>query len=163
MWLPSFISDWFRSSEPITDGWLAVCAPFTKEWEGCSLTAYWDVLGGVWTIGYGATGPHITEGTKWTQAQADTDLMARLSLIGDEIDTALGTAFPMTDNEKAALADFAYNEGIAAFDASSVLKYLKQGMPKMAMVWLLKYDKADGRDIEGLEKRRQAEVTLFQT
>lgn len=159
---PSFITNWFRSSTPITDDWLAVCLPFTKQREGCRLTAYWDALGRVWTIGYGATGPHITEGTVWTQAQADQDLMARLSLIGDEIDSALpGITF--SDNQKAAIADFVYNEGIGEFLKSSVLTYLKLQDYSVAMTWLLKYDKADGEVVEGLEKRRQAEVDLFNT
>lgn len=159
---PSSITNWFLSSSPITDGWLAVCLPFTKQWEGCRLTAYWDARGRVWTIGYGATGPHITEGTVWTQAQADQDLMARLSVIGDEIDNAV-EAVQLNDNQKAALADFTYNEGIGEFLQSSVLTYLKLHDFMQAMEWLLKYNKANGEFVQGLENRRLAEQALFET
>lgn len=42
----------------------------TREFEGCRLEAYQD-QGGVWTIGYGHTGPDVHEGLTWTQEQAD--------------------------------------------------------------------------------------------
>lgn len=45
----------------------------TKRSEGCSLKAYQD-LGGVWTIGYGHTGPEVHEGLTWTQEQCDDAL-----------------------------------------------------------------------------------------
>lgn len=42
----------------------------TKFNEGCRLTAYQDG-GGVWTIGWGHTGPDILEGLVWPQDKAD--------------------------------------------------------------------------------------------
>jgi lysozyme len=42
--------------------------------EGCRLRAYQDSRG-VWTIGYGHTGPEVHEGLVWTQAQADAQLL----------------------------------------------------------------------------------------
>ena len=42
----------------------------TKNFEGCVLTAYAD-QGGVWTIGYGHTGPGVHAGLTVTQDQAD--------------------------------------------------------------------------------------------
>lgn len=156
----SFITNLFRSSNQITDGWLAVCLTLTKRWEGCSLEAYWDAIGGVWTIGYGATGPHITKGTVWTQAQCDQDLTARLSLLGDEVDGAM-EGVVLNDNQKAAIVDFCYEEGIGRFLKSSVLMYLKEKDFKEAMERILLYDKAGGVDVAGIENRRKAEVSLF--
>lgn len=161
MFLSPFAS-LFRSNNVVTDGWLAVCLPFTKQLEGCSLKAYWDVFGRVWTIGYGATGPHITEGTVWTQSQADQDLMARLSLIGDELENAV-EGVTLNDYQKASLADFIYNEGIGEFLKSSVLVYLKQHNFEEAMLWLLRYTKSNGQVVKGLENRREAEASLFET
>lgn len=158
----SSLSNMFASSDPVTDGWLAVCAPFTKRWEGCSLKAYWDALGRVWTIGYGATGPHIVEGTRWTQAQADQDLLARLSLIGDEVENAMEGVM-LNDYQKAALVDFTYNEGVHEFLKSSVLVYLKQHNFEEAMLWLLRYTKSNGVVVQGLENRRKAEASLFES
>lgn len=156
----SFITNLFRSSNQITDGWLAVCLTLTKRWEGCSLEAYWDAIGGVWTIGYGATGPHITKGTVWTQAQCDQDLTARLSLLGDEVDGAM-EGVVLNDNQKAAIVDFCYEEGIGTFLKSSVLMLLRQNDFKEAMERILLYDKAGGVDVAGIENRRKAEVSLF--
>lgn len=141
--------------------WLDVCEPFVQEWEGCRLTAYWDSLGKVYTIGYGATGPGIIDGTVWTQAQANTDLRKRLLEIGDQIDHSCPVV--LTDNQKAALADFAYNEGIARLTGSDIYQHLKDRDPVAAMKELLLYDKAKGVTVAGLENRRVAEARLFDT
>ena len=42
----------------------------TKSEEGLRLTAYKD-SGGVWTIGWGHTGPDVHEGLVWTREQAE--------------------------------------------------------------------------------------------
>jgi len=44
-----------------------------QEFEGCRLKAYLDTVG-VWTIGYGHTGPEVVEGLEWTQEKADSTL-----------------------------------------------------------------------------------------
>lgn len=151
----------FPQQPPAEPDWMDVCLPFVKNWEGCRLIAYWDDYGKVWTIGYGATGPGITKGTRWTQARADHDLAARLSVIGDEVDAAV--KFPLSQNQKAALADFCYNEGIGTFLKSSVLTELNAGNPGAAMDRLLLYDKAGGQDLSVLDRRRAAEAHLFDT
>lgn len=143
--------------------WLDVCEPFTKGWEGCRLTAWLDTLAKppVWTVGFGATGEGITQGTVWTQAQADADLRARLAVIGDQIDHTCPVV--LTDNQKAALADFAYNEGIGRLTGSDIYLHLKDRDPAAAMKELLAYDKAGGAYVQGLENRRIAEARLFDT
>lgn len=145
----------------VADTWLGVCEPMVKHWEGCELTAYPDTISDppVWTVGYGATGPHIGKGTVWTQAQADADLRARLSVIGQEIDE--NSSVHLTDNQKAALADFAYNEGITALNHSRIYEHLAARDVKAAMSELELYDKADGARVQGLDNRRAAEVELF--
>lgn len=140
-------------------GWLDVCLPFTKRWEGCRLTAYWDNAGAVWTVGYGATGPDIVEGTMWTQAQADADLRRRLAVIGSDI--AAHTPVPLNPNQMAALADFAYNEGIGRLLGSQIFRHLADRNEAAAMAELMLYDKAGGVVLAGLENRRRAEVALF--
>lgn len=141
--------------------WMAVCLPLTKSFEGCVLTAYYDRLGHVWTIGYGATGPDIVQGLKWTQAQADADLESRLTKLGAQVDAACTTV--LTPNQKAALVDFAYNEGIGALTNSQILVHLAAGDPLAAMREMALYDKAGGQVVAGLARRRQAEINLFDT
>lgn len=44
-----------------------------QEFEGLRLAAYLDTVG-VWTIGYGHTGPEVKEGLVWTAEQAEQQL-----------------------------------------------------------------------------------------
>lgn len=145
--------------QAVQPSWLDVCVPFTKRWEGCKLTAYWDNAGSVWTVGYGATGPDIVEGTMWTQAQADADLRRRLAVIGSGI--AAHAPVQLTPNQMAALADFAYNEGIGRLLGSQIFRHLADRNEAAAMAELMLYDKAGGGYVPGLENRRRAEVALF--
>ena len=59
---------------------LAHAVALIKRWEGCVLRAY-KCPAGVWTIGWGATGPDIVEGLRWTQAQADDRLARDVELL----------------------------------------------------------------------------------
>ena len=142
-------------------GWLDMAIDLAKQFEGCSLKAYPDPVYG-WrraTIGYGATGPSICMNTAWTQAQADTDLEYRMTGIGAHIDSVVTVS--ISDEQKAALCDLAYNIGPDAFDRSTLLAMLNaehdQGAADQFLVW----NKADGRVLPGLVKRRAAERALF--
>lgn len=55
-------------------GWASQVEKDLKRHEGCSLKAYWDDVGKVWTIGYGHTGPEVTRGLIISQEQADAYL-----------------------------------------------------------------------------------------
>ena len=141
--------------------WLQRVIALAKQYEGCRLIAYPDPASGgaPWTIGYGATGPGITRGTVWTQAQADADLIARMTNIGTIID-GMVTA-PLTDNQKAALCDFAYNLGETALRGSTLLKLLNSELYTAAAAQFAVWNKADGKVMPGLVHRRAAETVLF--
>jgi lysozyme len=141
--------------------WLDVCLPFTKQHEGCSLTSYWDAFGKVWTIGFGATGPDITEGTVWTQDQADADLSGRLQALGDQVDSEVQIA--LSDNQKAAVVDFCYNVGFHAFANSTMASCLNQNDISGASEQFARWNKAGGQVVQGLVNRRAAEAELFNT
>ena len=49
----------------------------TEADEGFSAHAYLDT-GGVWTIGYGHTGPEVRKGLVWSHSQAVTALLSDL-------------------------------------------------------------------------------------
>ena len=141
--------------------WLQIATPFTQTEEGCRLTAYPDPVSGgePWTIGYGATGPGISQGTVWTQEQADTDLEARLRTIGAEI-TGHSTV-PLNVNQMAALADFAYNLGITALLDSTLWLLLNRGDYDEAADQFPRWCHACGQVIPDLVRRRGDERTLF--
>jgi lysozyme len=141
--------------------WLETATSLAKKFEGCHLQAYPDPVYGwrVATIGYGATGPAIAQGTVWTQQQADADLTHRLIGIGEDIDRLV--TVPLTDDQKAALADFIYNLGTGAFAGSTLLAKLNAGDTAAAGAEFPKWIYANGIELKGLVTRRAAEQALF--
>ena len=125
-----------------------------KEFEGCRLTAYkpvpWEQM---YTIGWGHYG--VTADTTWTQSQADSQL---------EIDINNKYA-PMVDayvkgkanqNEFDALVSLAYNCG-NVFVADGWAEFSHAYCASM----IPKYRNAGGQVLQGLVRRRQAELDLF--
>lgn len=171
--------------------WLTLCLPLTKFFEKCYLIAYpdpesdlgralqsnglWaDTLKGVpvpsnlehlnghpWTCGWGQTGDDITQGTVWTQSQADSRLTSFLQTCGASVDSAVKAVLTMA--QKAALTDFVYNEGAQALATSTLLKLLNQNDTAGAADQFLVWDIANGKKVAGLDTRRQAERKLFLT
>src|SRR5690606_32706652 len=84
-----------------------------KHFEGLRLRAYRDPVG-VWTIGYGHTGPDVHEGLVWSQAQADKALRERLAR--EFVPGVLAVIRrSMRQCELDAMVDLAYNVGVGAF------------------------------------------------
>ncbi len=123
-----------------------------KKFEGCSLTAY-KCPAGVWTIGYGHTGG-IGENDKITQSQADEYLVADLAKY--EKCVAKYTKYRWNQNEFDALVSFAYNIG-------SIDNLTAKGTRTKSEIAekILLYNKAAGKVLAGLVKRRRAERELF--
>ena len=87
-----------------------------KQDEGLRLTAYWDPIGKVWTVGYGHTGPDVTEGTVWTLAQAEAALAEDLNTAADEVDRAFPWAEGMGVIRWAVLVNMAFNMGLSRLE-----------------------------------------------
>lgn len=141
--------------DPITAA-VDAALPVIKEFEGCRLTSY-RCPAGVWTIGWGATGPDIVEGLTWTQQQADARLVA------DARRFAVGVAriFPgATATQAGALTSWAFNVGLGAAEQSTAARRWAAGDRAIGDE-LLKWTKAGGRDLPGLVRRRAAERDLF--
>lgn len=131
-----------------------------KLWEGCKLVAYKDV-GGVWTIGYGSTGPHVFPGLIITQAQADAYLDADLARFEQSINSKVKVS--INQNQYDALVSLAYNIGVAGFERSTVLRRLNSGDYDGAADAMLMWNKVNGKIVKGLVNRREAERKLFLT
>lgn len=135
-----------------------------KRLEGCRLTAYRDD-GGVWTIGYGATGTGIQNGTAWTQEQADARLDADLARFIAGVRKELGQT-QLPPHRFSAFCIFAYNVGLPAFAGSTALRMAKQGHLEDVPAQLARWNKvkdASGVPMvnRGLVVRRQAEIDLW--
>lgn len=136
-----------------------------KSFEGCSLTAY-KCPAGIWTIGYGTTAaagvgviPH--EGMKITQTQADYYFEITIRNFATEVAKLLTRA--TTQNEFGAFVSLAYNIGVGAFKKSSALRYFNAGDHAKAAEAILMWNKAGGKVLAGLTRRRMAERDLFLT
>ena len=129
-----------------------------KEFEGCKLKAYVD-QGGILTIGYGYTGPEVTQGMTITQLAADSLLSDKLRILGVEVTKIL--TVPVTQNQFDALISLAYNIGIGNLRGSTLLKKLNNSDYKGAAEEFLKWHFVKAVPNEGLLKRREAEKALF--
>jgi lysozyme len=130
--------------------------------EGCSLVAYWDSIGDVWTIGWGHTGGDVHRGLRITQTQADMLLSQDLGAFTMSVNDMLGMA-PTTDNQFAALVSFAYNCGSGALHGSTLLRKHLAGDYGGAAAEFPRWDHGGGRVIPGLLRRRNAEAKLYLT
>lgn len=122
-----------------------------KSFEGCRLKAYQDSVG-VWTIGWGHTGS-VKAGQTITQAQADDFLKKDLAKFEKAVND-LGRSF--NENQFSALVSFAYNCGVKN------LKKLCSGRSDAEIATkMLLYNKAGGKVLAGLTRRRKAENALY--
>jgi len=136
-----------------------------KRWEGCKLTAYQD-QGGVWTVGVGCTGPDIKKGVKWTQAQADNELIRRAGEAEDDavrLSPILETA---NDSRRAAVASFIFNVGLGnkqriGYIYSTFRKKIDAGDWVQAAEQIRKWNRVAGVVNNGLINRRRIEAQLL--
>lgn len=132
----------------------------TEQCEGCELHAYQDQVG-VWTIGYGHTGPDVVSGLSITQDQAAQLLAADIASAARCVNNAV--AVQLMQDEFDALVDFVFNLGAGAFESSTLLRDLNAGDFTSAAAQFDVWDHAGGAVVAGLLRRRQAETALFQS
>lgn len=128
-----------------------------KKNEGCVLKVYLDVVG-IKTVGYGHTGSEVNAlplGYKITQDQADLYLKVDLKRFENNVNKYY-SRYIWTQNEFDALVDFAYNVGsIDQLTANGTRS--KRAIADM----MLAYDKAKGKVIPALSRRRKEEREIF--
>jgi len=129
-----------------------------KKFEGCKLKTY-RCSAGVLTIGYGHTGKDVTEGKVITQAEAEKLLEDDLKRF--EAGVADLLKVKVTANQFSALVTFAYNIGLNALSGSTLLKKLNAGDFTGASEQFLRWNRAGGKEVQGLTNRRTAERELF--
>jgi len=128
-----------------------------KSFEGCKLTAYQDSAG-VWTIGYGHTSG-VKAGMKITEAQAEAYLKGDLVTAENAVNGKV--TYRIKQNQFDALVSFTYNVGSGNFGSSTLLKKLNQGDITGAANEFDKWNKAGGKVLAGLVRRRAAEKAMF--
>lgn len=129
-----------------------------KRWEGCRLSVYRDSAG-IATIGYGHTGPDVTEGLVWTQEQADEALIHDMQWASEAV--KVQTTRPLKPTEESALISLTYNIGASAFANSEALRLSNAGDQIGAALGIIKWHKAGGKPLKGLLRRRLDEAAVF--
>tara|TARA_R100000781_G_scaffold112477_1_gene79730 strand:- start:436 stop:927 length:492 start_codon:yes stop_codon:yes gene_type:complete len=129
-----------------------------KKFEGCELKAY-KCPAGKWTIGFGHV-KNVKEGDEWSQSHAehmlDVELEEYEGYINDMVDMQLN------QNQFDALVAWIYNLGPSNFRTSTLRKKLTPETISEVPYEIKRWNKANGKTLDGLIRRREAESLLFQ-
>jgi lysozyme len=133
-----------------------------KEFEGFRAKAY-RCPASVWTIGYGHTSmagkPDVKPGMVISKAEGDRILMNDLRVYEAGVRSAIKVN--LTPNQYSACVSLCYNIGVGAFRRSSVARFCNRSQWKNAADAFALWNKAGGRVLPGLVRRRAAEAALF--
>jgi lysozyme len=129
-----------------------------KQFEGLSLKAYLCPAR-VWTIGYGTT-RGVQPGNQVTEAEAE--MLLRDDVSRFERGVAERIQVPVTQGQFDALVSLAYNIGLSAFGKSTLLRLLNDSKYSLAAEQFPRWNKAGGKVLSGLTKRRAAERAMFE-
>jgi lysozyme len=130
--------------------------------EGRRAKAYPDPAtgGDPWTIGIGHTGREVHKGLVWSDAQIDAAFEADIVAFDHSITTLVGNS-PVTQNQFDALLSLAFNIGAQNLKESTLLRLHKEGDYSGAAIQFARWNRAGGRPMAGLTRRRAAEAALY--
>lgn len=128
-----------------------------KSFEGLYLKAY-KCPAGIWTIGYGHT-KGVKEGQQITASQAEEFLREDVAQFERDV---LKQNLRLTQNQFDALVSFVFNVGGGNFLKSTLLRKAKVNSNDPTIKnEFLRWNKAAGKVLPGLTRRRQAEADLY--
>jgi len=128
-----------------------------KKFEGCKLESY-KCAAGVWTIGYGST-KLITQDMSITQDEAEKLLIKDIAEFEEFVLEA--SEMPLSQHQFDALVSWTFNLGPSNLNASTMLKVLNKGEYEDVPAQIKRWNKAGGKVLDGLIRRREAEALLF--
>ena len=128
-----------------------------KKFAGCKLEAYLDAVD-VPTIAYGRT-KEVQMGDTCTQQQAEDWLEEELVEYEGYVEKAV--TVPLEQNQFDALVSWTYNLGPSNLNKSTALKLLNMSEYDGVPAQLKRWNKAGGKVLDGLVRRREAEALLF--
>jgi len=132
------------------------------EFEGFRSKAYQDIVG-VWTIGYGTTfyhnGRRVKQGDTITKEDAFIHLENVANSFLETVESYVKAE--LTQNEIDAIASLIYNVGTGNFIKSTLLKKINAELFDEAGNQFLRWNRAGGKEVAGLTRRREAERELF--
>lgn len=132
---------------------------FIESWEGCKLQAY-KCPAGIWTIGVGHT-KNVAEHDEITYEQSRELLRQDI----EEVKRGLArfVNVHVTEGQFVALVSLAFNVGVSyvVHQCPKLMRALNAGDVEACAHEFLDITKANGVELTGLIRRRQAEATLF--
>jgi lysozyme len=135
---------------------------FIKRWEGERLVAY-QCSANVWTVGVGHTAamgaPFPVKGMKITADESDAIFRRDIATVETSIQPLLKVH--VNQRQWDTIVSFVFNVGISAFRKSTLLKKLNASKYDEVPSELLKWVRANGKIVPGLESRRRAEADLW--
>lgn len=137
-----------------------LAADFIEQWEGFRETAYLCPAG-VLTIGFGHTGSDVKEGQVVTYKEAYDMLLEDLKRYASGL--AFWVNVYLTEGQYVALMSLAYNIGVdgVVHKCPKLMRAVNAGDEEEAARQFLDVNKANGKVLPGLTRRRQAEAKLY--
>jgi len=147
-----------------------------KSHEGLSLTAY-ICPAGCWTIGYGCrirdnNGKFVDKSLtfeklpiqKITEIEAEKMLKIRIFEFQIQIKKHFKNIDKLNHNQYSAFISLVFNTGIGAIGTSlrNLIENDPNNIVKIQEIWL-KYNKSGGKVLNGLTKRREAEIQIYKS
>ena len=129
-----------------------------KKFEGCRLEAY-RCSANVLTIGYGHTGG-VLETDVITQDDADKLLEQDIAKFEKYVN--VNVAVELNQNQFDALVAWTFNLGVGNLRQSTMLRKLNEGDYQSVPSEMNRWNKAGGKTLDGLIRRRKAESLLFE-
>tara|TARA_R100000426_G_C4822442_1_gene111062 strand:+ start:1163 stop:1612 length:450 start_codon:yes stop_codon:yes gene_type:complete len=134
------------------------CIEIIKKFEGIKLTSYL-CSANVWTIGYGHT-KGIIEGMEINEEIAEEYLSADLKEFEGYVNEEVKVELEQFQFD--ALVSWTFNLGVGNLRSSTMLKKLNQAKYDEIPFEIKRWNKAAGKVVFGLVRRREAEALLFQ-
>ena len=129
-----------------------------KKFEGCELESY-RCSADVPTLGYGHT-RGVSDGDTCTQQEADNMLADDLQEFEQYVNDLVNA--DLSQNQFDALVAWTYNLGPTNLKASTLLKRVNEDDIADVPHQIKRWNKAGGKVLDGLIRRREAEALLFQ-
>jgi len=129
-----------------------------KKFEGCELKAY-RCAANVLTIGYGTT-KGVTEDMEITKEEAESLLKEEMHEYEGYINDMVKV--PLEQHQFDAMVSWVFNLGSGNLSSSSLLKKLNNSEYDEVPAQIKRWNKAGGKVLDGLIRRREAESLLFQ-
>ena len=134
-------------------------AKFIARFEGFRPYPYLDAVG-VWTIGFGHTGPDVGPHSRLITRAEGLRILARdMQGAADAVNELVKVK--LNRNEFGALVSFVFNCGAGAFEDSTLLRELNRGHREKVPQQLMRWVNGGGQVLPGLVTRRRAEGRLF--